>query len=422
MDKTVIISGAVLDGNTVDILVKDSRISSISPHSGAFVAACREKDRSMEVIDAEGMVALPPFYNTHTHSAMTLLRGYGDDMPLFEWLSTRIWPMEARFTDADYCAGARLAMLEMIKSGTVYFNDMYWKMQLMPHLVEEMGMRATLCPAFIDNMSERDFDEAVELVNSGYENGNVRIGVAPHAIYTVGAKLMKKCVSLARNTDSKIHIHVSETRKEVEDCLKAHGVTPLIYLDTLGVLGPDVILAHGVYLTDEELGMAAERKVVISHCPCSNMKLGSGIFNARKAVSRGCLVTLGTDGCSSNNNLDMREECKFASLLAKVSGDPEALPAEEIFRMATYNGAKAFGIDAGVIEEGRIADLILIRTDTPAMTPCYNTISNWIYSADSSIVDTVMCNGRILMRNRKVEGEADILAEARERADFLNRK
>ncbi len=415
MEHTIVITNVTYRDKQVDIRIEGNRISRITPHNNGDI----NKTDLMHLIDATGMAVLPPFYNTHTHAAMSILRGYADDMPLYEWLNNHIWPMEAKLTADDIRAGVRLAIVEMIKSGTVFFNDMYWQMQVMPPIIEEMGIRATLGISFIDAMSCETREEALHFINEFSASERTQLAIAPHAIYTVGAEMLEYYASLAREKKMKLHIHVSETLREVEECIAKHGISPVVYLDRLGVLGPNVVVAHAIHLMEDDFQILADRGVVISHCPCSNMKLSSGIFPMQQALNAGCRITLGTDGCSSNNNLDMREELKFATLLAKMNDSPESLPAEQALQLATRNGALAFNLDAGVIEEGKLADLLLIRLDNPAMTPCYNLISNWVYAADSSIIDTVICNGKILMRNRYVKNEEEILKEARDRVRIL---
>ena len=228
--------------------------------------------------------------------------------------------------------------------------------------------------------------------------GLITLTVAPHAVYTVGPELLVSCAEVTRELGMKLHIHLSETRREVDDCIREHSMTPVRYLDKLGVLGDNVIAAHVVHVDEEEAAILAARGVTISHCPCSNMKLASGVFPYKMLHKAGCRITLGTDGDSSNNNLDMREEMKFAALQAKSSsGDPETMPADEALAMATRAGAEAFGIDAGVIAEGKLADALLIDLQDVQMQPLHNLVSNWVYAASSRCIDTVICNGKVLM-------------------------
>ncbi|MBO4536971.1 MAG: amidohydrolase, partial [Bacteroidales bacterium] len=355
------------------------------------------------VLEASGLAALPALYNTHTHAAMTLLRGYADDMPLQKWLTEYIWPYENKMTRSDIREGSRLAVREMIRTGTVFFSDMYFDIEETIDVVREYGMRAAIGVTFVESHSKSQQAEKLELLRSWNDptGGLITLTVAPHAIYTVGPDLLVRCAETARSLGLKLHIHLSETRAEVDGCIREHGTTPVRYLDRLGVLGPEVIAAHVVHVDEEEAAILAERGVTVSNCPCSNMKLASGIFPYKMLKEAGCRITLGTDGDSSNNNLDMREEMKFASLLAKVSsGDPEILPAAEAVDMATRQGAEAFGIDAGVIAEGKLADAILVDLSDVRMQPCHNLLSNWVYAAGSSCVDTVICNGKVLMEHR----------------------
>ena len=390
--KTLLIKNVLLKDRKTDILVADGRFKSLCAPEGT---------RADETLDAEGMAILPPFYNTHTHAAMSLLRGYADDMPLQKWLQDYIWPYENKMTAQDIREGSRLAVREMIRTGTVFFSDMYFEIDQTIAVVQEFGIRAAIGVTFVDSHSKSQQADKLDMLRHWVDpsGGLITLTVAPHAIYTVSPDLLVKCADTARSLGLKLHIHLSETRQEVEDCLRAHGTTPVRYLDSPGFLGPDVIAAHVVHVDEEEAAILASRGVTIAHCPCSNMKLASGIFPYKLLHEAGCRITLGTDGDSSNNNLDMREEMKFAALLAKVSsGDPEVLPAAEALEMATRSGAEAFGLDAGVIREGALADALLVRLDDPRMQPCHNLVSNWVYAAGSSCIDSVICNGNIVMK------------------------
>ena len=393
---SLLIKDVLLDGRIVDVLIADGRFRNLQAPPGTVAD---------KTVAARGLAMLPPFYNTHTHAAMSLLRGYADDMPLQKWLNEYIWPFENKMTRSDIREGSRLAVREMIRTGTVFFSDMYFDIEETIDVVREYGMRAAIGVTFVEAHSKSQQAEKLELLRSWSDptGGLITLTVAPHAIYTVGPELLVRCADTARSLGLKLHIHLSETRTEVDDCIREHGTTPVRYLDRLGVLGPDVIAAHVVHVDKEEAAILAERGVTVSNCPCSNMKLASGIFPYKMLKDAGCRITLGTDGDSSNNNLDMREEMKFASLLAKVSsGDPEILPAAEAVDMATRQGAEAFGIDAGVIAEGKLADAILVDLSDVRMQPCHNLLSNWVYAAGSSCVDTVICNGKVLMEHREL--------------------
>ena len=395
MKSRILIKDVLLHGQETNVLIAGNRF--------ADLAAPRDAAAD-EVIEAEGMAILPPFYNTHTHAAMTLLRGYADDMPLDVWLQEYIWPREDKLTADDIYEGSRLAIREMIRSGSVFFNDMYFEIGMTARAVEQMGVRACLGITLMDAhpMALRQEKEAFLRGWQDPTGGRISLAVAPHAIYTAGTETLRYARELARRSGVRLHIHLSETLQEVEDCLRDHGMRPVPYLDSLGLLGPDVVAAHCIHLDDDEIALLARRGVTVSHCPCSNLKLGSGLFRYDRMIASGLRVTLGTDGCSSNNNLDMREEMKFAALLAKYQAGPATLPAAEVLRWATRNGAETFGIDAGEIAAGRLADAILVDLSSERFQPRYNLVSDWVYAADSSCVDTVICDGRILMRGREL--------------------
>lgn len=388
--KTLLIKNVLLDGRKTDILIEGNRFRSVGAPAGTVAD---------ETIEADGYAIVPPFYNTHNHAAMSLLRGYADDMPLQKWLQEYIWPFEDKLTREDIRRGSEIAVKEMVASGTVFFSDMYFDIEETIDVVAKAGIRAAIGVTFVEAHSKSQQEVKLEMLRNWSDptGGRITLTVAPHAIYTVGRELFIKCTEVARERGVKLHVHLSETKQEVDDCIALHGTTPVRYLDSLGVLGPNVIAAHVVHVDDEEAAILAERGVTISHCPCSNMKLASGIFPYERLMKAGCRITLGTDGPSSGNNLDMREAMKFAALLAKVSsGNPELLSADEIFRWATVNGAQAFGIDAGIIEEGRLADALLLDMNNIKMQPCHNLISNWVYSADSGAVAKVICDGKII--------------------------
>ena len=404
---TLLLKNILLDGRTTNILIKDGLFADLNAAADAAADS---------IYDASGEAIVPSFFNTHTHAAMTLLRGYADDMELFTWLNDHIWPFEAKMTAQDIYNGSRLAVLEMIRSGTTFFCDMYWMMEETAKAVEEMGIRAALGVTLMDRLGEEKIAADLRFLESWKSPcaNRVELAIAPHAVYTAGPELLERCAQAARSNGQRLTIHVSETRQEVEDCIRARGMSPVRWLDKLGVLGPNVIAAHCVYVDPEEMDIMAERGVTVAHNPCSNMKLASGIFPSAKFAASGCNITIGTDGTSSNNNLDMREEMKFASLLAKVSNNSETLPAQEAFKWATANGAKAFGLNAGVIEKSALADAVLLDLSNERLTPNYNLVSNWVYAADSRAISGVLCDGRFVMHKGIVENEEEILAKARE--------
>lgn len=386
---SLLIKNVTLNNEVTNILVEGKRFKDL--HAPADVAAD-------DVLDATDKAIIPALYNTHTHAAMTILRGYADDMPLFTWLNDYIWPFEAKITPADIRKGSRIAVKEMVGSGSVFFNDMYFDIEETIDEVDKSGMRAAIGITVMENHSKAVAEEKMRFVREWKDptNGRIQLLMAPHAVYTVGTDRLVSSAEFARENGLKLHIHLSETEGEVSDCIRDHGMTPVKYLDSIGFLGPDVIAAHCVHVTDEDIDILTERGVTVSHNPCSNMKLNSGIFPYEKFIKSGCRVTIGTDGASSGNNLDLREAMKFAALLAKVSGTPETLPAAEVFKWATVNGAEAFGIDAGEIAEGKLADCLLIDLNDVRMQPCYNLISNFVYSADTACIATVICDGRVI--------------------------
>ena len=391
--KNVVLNGAkhnILISNGVfeDCNLPDSSLDSLS-------SQCH-------IADCTGMAILPAFYNTHNHAAMTLLRGYGDDTNLETWLHKYIWPYEAKLTAADIRKGSEWAVREMLETGTVFFNDMYFEIEQTMEIVERCGMRMCVGITIMDNHTPQQHREKVALIKSwkNRADGRITAAVAPHAIYTVNAENLKEAATLAREYGMPLHLHVAETRTEVENCLKQHGTTPVRYLDSLGVLGPNVIAAHCVHVDAEEWDILASRCVTVAHCPCSNMKLGSGRFPYELAIRSGARITLGTDGASSHNNLDMREEMKFAALLAKVAGDPELLPASQVLQWATVNGAEAFGINGGAIENGKVADGILLDLSHRSLLAGHSLISDWVYAADSSAISATLCNGQPAWKTR----------------------
>lgn len=410
---SILIEDVLLDSRRQSILIEGNRIASLDPRDGADI-----------VINGRGKAAIPGLVNTHTHAAMSLFRGYADDMPLHDWLEQKIWPLERNLEPKHIRAGTRLACLEMIKSGTTCFNDMYFMMKEAAQATEEMGLRAVLSEGFVDLMNpdygREEFKKSIRLVEflRSMENERIIPALGPHAIYTVSPENLQVVSEYAEREDLLIHIHLSETEEEVNSCIELHGKRPAEYLRDIGFLSHRIIAAHSVWLDKNEIQILKKYKVKVSHNPVSNMKLAVGKAmpypEMRKA---GILVTLGTDGSASNNTLDMLETMKFASLYQKAyTGDPTALPAGEAVTLATENGAKALGIDAGRIAPGKLADIALIDLGMPQLSPCHSFVSDLVYSASGHCVDTVICDGEILMQDREVRGEDAILEEARDAA------
>ncbi|MDZ7820460.1 MAG: amidohydrolase [Candidatus Marinimicrobia bacterium] len=383
---SILIKHVQLFGKTTDIHIE----------KGSFMRIAAKIDIAADtVIDGRPFAILPAFYNMHTHAAMSLMRAYADDIELFPWLNDYIWPLEKNLSEEDVYHGSRLAILEMIKSGTVYFNDMYWYPLGTARAAEEMGIRADIAPVIIDPDGTSG---EVEKCNTGVFSHEkefsprVRFVLGPHSIYTDSGNALKSCIELARDLGKRVQIHISETASEVENCIKKHGMRPVEYLDSMDFWGPDVLAVHAVHINDRERGILRDNDVIIAHCPASNMKLCSGNFQYAEAVNAGIRLTLGTDGASSNNNLSMLEEMKLAALWAKsLSGDPTTAAAEEVFGMATRNGAKWAQLDAGEIREGMLADCLLLRRHHHTLTPSDHILSNMVYSADNECIDTVIC-------------------------------
>jgi 5-methylthioadenosine/S-adenosylhomocysteine deaminase len=424
--QSILIADVLVNGKSSDIFVKDDGTI------GAVGEGIRReyKGEADLIIDGDGAIALPGLMNTHSHAAMSLLRGYADDMILQDWLSRKIWPLEAHLTPADVYRGTRLACLEMIKSGTVAFNDMYFMMEEAARAVNEAGIHATLCYGFIDLFSPekreaecRATENLVRHIRS-LNNPRIKAAVGPHAIYTVSPEGLRWCAEFAVQEKTGIHIHLSETEKEVNDCIALHGKRPAAHLDNCGILTPHTVAAHCCWLDEAECSLLGKRGVSVSHNPSSNMKLATNRampYHWLKAA--GVNVCLGTDGCASNNNLDMFGEIKTAALLQKFSwNDPTLLPAHEALAMATANGAKGLGLATGTLVAGAPADIILVTARTACNTPLHNAISNLVYSCNGGTVGTTICDGRVLMLDREVPGEEQILSEAATAAQELVRR
>ena len=411
---SILIKGVWLNDRIKDVYIQENRIQQIGE--------CLEVQAD-QVIDGKKKALIPGFVNAHTHAAMTLFRGFGDDMPLKAWLEEKIWPNEAKLTSEDVYWGTKLACLEMIKSGTTTFFDMYHKFSASAKAIEEMGLRALLAGACFDHFNPELRERGKQAVEKLYAESatfsdRIQYAAGPHAIYTVSGELLQWIHAFAKEHQVPIHLHLAETEGEVQDSIRQFGLTPVRYLRQLGILSPHLILAHGLYVDEEEIQMLADYGVTVVHNPASNMKLASGYrFKYREMQEAGVRIALGTDGCSSSNNLDMVEAMKLASLLGKAwRKDPEAITAKEIFHTATVSGAEAINLKAGQITEGFLADLCLVDLSLPAFTPNHNFISNLVYAANGSCVDTVICNGKILMQDKKVSGEEEIMERAAELA------
>jgi 5-methylthioadenosine/S-adenosylhomocysteine deaminase len=419
------VTGAVLDGESVGLRCLEGKIVALGPD-----VAPQAGD---ETIDAGGAPLVAPLANGHTHAAMTLFRGYGGDLPLMRWLQEVIWPIEAKLEPEDVYWGTRLACLEMIRTGTTRFWDMYWHPGATARAVTDAGLRATIGGPLFDAdgktqaMRETTLSNLEQLAEFGSEIG---AALAPHSIYTVSEELLRWTAELASERLLPIHIHLSETEQEVRDCVEQHGVRPAIYLDRLGALSERTVLAHGVWLDDEELALIAERGCTVVTNPVANMKLAVGrVFSYPAAREAGVAVGLGTDGPGSNDSLDLFSDLKIFALTQRhATDDPTVLPAAEAWRIATGADAPFLRHEGNIVHVrharcsplaiGAAADFLLLRTESPELS-LGDLYSDLVYAASGSIVDTTVVGGRVLMRAGEVAGSEEVVARAVERSRRL---
>ena len=360
-------------------------------------------------IDGSGKLAAPGFVNAHTHASMSLLRSYADDMALMDWLQEKIWPVEDAMTEDDLYWGAMLAAAEMIRSGTTAFADMYGPyMDAVAKAAIESGLRGILARGIVA-VAPGAYEKLEGSANfyktyHGAADGRITVMLSPHSLYTCPPEFIEKLADKAKLLGAEVHIHMSETRGEVEDCLKNYGKRPFAHVEATGLFENGTLAAHCVWLDEEEIGIIKRHGIRVVHNPGSNLKLASGIAPVPRLLSEGICVGLGTDGASSNNNLDMLEEVRFAALLGKVeSMDPRAIPAFQAIRMGTELGARAVGLkDTGRLESGSKADIVLYSMEGPEWHPRHNLVSILAYSANSGAVDTVLVDGQVLMEKKQL--------------------
>lgn len=405
-----------------DIIIKNAYILTMDPELGDIENGVLVIEDGMikevgtstgctaeKIIDAKGLVLMPGLVNTHCHAGMTIFRGYADDVQLRDWLENHIWPAEAKLTDDDIYAGTRLACLEMIRSGTIAFADMYIHENKVAQAVDESGIRAALSYGMIDFGDREKADRELEIGSAlvrewnGKAGGRIITMYGPHAPNTCSRDFLIRVKEQALKDNVKLHIHVLETEAELNYMKENFGMCSIHFLKGIDFWGTDVLAAHCVWLSDGDIRILAEYGVNISHNPNSNMKLASGICPVAKLLDAGANVCLGTDGCASNNNLDMFEEMRSAALLQKVSVmDPTVLPARKVLEMATVNGAKALGINSGMLKEGCNADMIIIDMNKAHLTPVYDVASHLVYAASGKDVSTTIVNGKVLMEEGRV--------------------
>ncbi|OBS10471.1 TRZ/ATZ family hydrolase [Acidihalobacter prosperus] len=389
------------------VAVRGRRIVDILPASEAA-----QKYRAAEHHELPEHALIPGLVNAHTHAAMSLMRGIADDLPLMTWLQSHIWPTEARWVGTEFVRdGTRLAIAEMLRGGTTCFNDMYFFPEVTARVAATLGMRASIGMIVVDFPSAwaRDADEYIargidEVFDAHKGEGLISACFAPHAPYTVSDAPLARIRNLADELDRPVHIHVHETRHEVDEHVAKHGMRPLARLDSLGLLGPNLVAVHMTQLEDDEIALLAARGASVVHCPQSNLKLASGFCPVARLLDAGINVALGTDGAASNNDLDLWDEMRTAALLAKgVAGRADALPAHAALRMATLAGARALGLgeEIGSIEVGKAADLVAVDLARIETQPVYDPVSHLVYAAGREAVSHAWIAGQAKL----VDGE-----------------
>ena len=408
--------------NQVDILIKNAKVLTVDKdenfYEDGFVAikdnkiidlgpAEKNTFNSNEVIDGYNKLCMPGLVNSHTHAGMTLYRGVADDLPLMTWLNDHIWPLEAHFgTEKSVKVGTELALIEMLRSGTTTFCDMYFFAEIVGEIAKNYGVRAVIGEGLIDFATPSmktpniGLDHMAMLAEKWKNEPLLSVAFSPHAPYSCNKDIILEAKERANSLNALFHIHLSETKGEVEKFESEHAKSPVKYLDELGVIDKNTLAAHCVHLSEEDMSIILERDMAVSHNPQSNMKISSGIAPIDKLVKMGVRVSIATDGVASNNKLNMFEEMNFSSKLQKVSTyDATALDAKTTVNMGTRLGADTLklGNTCGSLEVGKDADLILIDLDRPQLTPFYNPYSHIVYSMNGSEVDTVIIRGNIIM-------------------------
>jgi len=421
---------------TGDVLIEGARIAAVGPELEGRISETAS-ETPHETIDASGRVLLPGLVQTHIHLCQTLFRGAADDLALIDWLKQRIWPMEAAHTFGSLYASARLGIAEMIRGGTTAALTMETvnHTEAVFKAVEETGFRATVgkcmmdkgddVPAALHEATEASVAESLRLLERwhGVADGRIRYCFAPRFAVSCTRGLLEQVAGLARERGVIVHTHASENRDEVAMVERETGLSNIEYLNAVGLAAPHVVLAHCVQLSDGEMAILKQTGAHVAHCPSSNLKLGSGIARVAEMLERGVSVTLGADGAACNNRLDMFTEMRTAALLQKALHGPEALPALTVLRMATIDGARALGLadEIGSIEAGKRADLVLLNLDKLHTTPRPDVVSTIVYAAESSNVETVLIDGRIVLRDGRLTtmDEREVIESAQTEAARL---
>ena len=382
-----------------------------------------------ETLDCTGSLVMPGLVNAHTHVAMTLLRGYADDKALQSWLQEDIWPAEAELTADDVRVGAELGVVEMLKSGTTAFADMYFDVPQIADVVERAALRDRLGHGVVTVAKDADtaHDDAAESMRvarelDGAADGRIRTAFMPHSLTTVGEEFLREFVPEARQAGVPVHTHANENAEEVAPIVDERGERPLAYARDVGLLEPEDFLAHGVHVDVSEIAILAETGASVVHCPASNMKLASGMAPVQAMLDAGVTVGLGTDGAASNNDLDLFDEMRDAAMLGKLAAeDASAVAAPDVVRMATEGSARAAGLPVGRVEAGGVADFAVVDFEKPHLTPAHDFVSHLVYAARGSDVRHTLCDGRVLVEDGEVTAldEAAVRKRASEHAAAL---
>ncbi|AEH06906.1 amidohydrolase [Methanothermococcus okinawensis] len=402
----ILIEGALINNNIQDLLIEGNKIKRIGKN---LIDKEHLNKKDLKIIDGKNKIAIPGLINTHTHIPMTLFRGVADDLPLMEWLNDYIWKMEAKLNKDIVYAGALLGCVEMIKSGTTTFNDMYFYLDGIIKAVKETGIRGFLSYGMIDLFDEEKREKELKTSEKTIKqikklnDSKINPVLGPHAPYTCSKELLMETHNMAKEYNVPIHIHMNETLDEIKNIKEKTSMRPFEYLNSFGFFDDvRVISAHCVHLSENEINIIKNKNIAVSHNPISNLKLASGIAPIPKLMDNNILITLGTDGCGSNNNLNLFEEIKAASLIHKgVSLNPTVVNAEDSFNFATKNGAHTLGLNAGELLEGALADIVLIDLDKPYLIPKENMSSHLVYSFNGN-VDIVIIDGNIVLNDGKM--------------------
>lgn len=411
-NKTLSAHSVVIDGGLIIDIISTDEVA--------------KKYKATNHLKLDNHVLMPGLINTHTHSPMSLLRGMADDIPLMQWLNEYIWPMEKRWLSEDFIVdGTELALAEMIKSGTTCFNEHYFFMNQIAKTTDQAGMRATIGGMVIDletnfaNHFDQYIEKAIAFNKTCKQYSTINFSLAPHSPYALDDEQLTVIHKLSLELDCSVHIHLHETTDEIDQSIKKYAMRPIERLGKIGMLSSKLLAAHSIHLTSDEIQVLSETQTNVVTCTECNLKLASGFCPVSKLTAAGVNVAIGTDGPCSNNDLDMFSELQTLTLINKaLSKDLTTLPAHELLRMATINGAKALGLDKiiGSIEKGKQADLIAIDLDYPATQPTYNPASQLIYAASRDQVNYVWCNGRLLLDKKQLTtlDESLILSKTRQ--------